>query len=106
MSSQRARFATYRRLQEPMRVWLGDDRYILAVGVGSMYLDLNDHRAPVLISRVFYVPELHGNLLSVSRLASGGLTVQFVEHGCRIVDDKADIIVGTASLKDGLYILN
>ncbi|TFK77686.1 hypothetical protein K466DRAFT_508205, partial [Polyporus arcularius HHB13444] len=105
MSSQRARFLSYRELREPVRVWLGDDRYIFAVGVGSMQLDLDDSPAPVLATRVFHVPELHGNLLSVSRLASSGLSVRFVKDGCRIVDDKTDDIVGTASLKDGLYVL-
>ncbi|KAI0704200.1 hypothetical protein C8T65DRAFT_555937, partial [Cerioporus squamosus] len=96
---------TYRELPEPKRVWLGDDRYILAVGSGSMYLDLDDSDTPVLVSRVFHVPELHGNLLSVSRLATSGYTIKFVENGCRIVSDSDDSIVGTASLQDGLYIL-
>ncbi|KAI0326242.1 hypothetical protein GY45DRAFT_1225128, partial [Cubamyces sp. BRFM 1775] len=97
---------TYHELPDAKRVWLGDDRYILAVGTGSMYLDLHGSDSPVLVSRVFYVPELHGNLLSVSRLAASGYSVKFVKDGCQVVSQASDTVVGTASLQDGLYILN
>ena len=106
MSSERHKFCSYRKLASPKRVWLGDERYILAVGEGSMYLDLDGHASPILIQRVFHVPNLHGNLLSVSRLAAGGYTVKFVEDGCHFVDDGSASTVGTASLQDGLYVLN
>ncbi|CDO75139.1 hypothetical protein BN946_scf184772.g6 [Trametes cinnabarina] len=106
MSSERVRFCSYRTLRTPHRVWLGDKRYIHAVGEGSMYLDLDNCDNPVLISRVYHVPELHGNLLSVSCLAASGYTIAFVENGCRIVSDDNGAKVGSASLRDGLYILN
>ncbi|KAI0369560.1 hypothetical protein BV20DRAFT_909729, partial [Pilatotrama ljubarskyi] len=97
---------SYRTLRTPQRVWLGDERYIHAVGEGSMCLDLDDHDDPVLISRVYHVPDLHGNLLSVSRLAASGYTIAFVENSCRIVSDDDSATVGSALLCDGLYILN
>ncbi|KAI0689407.1 hypothetical protein C8T65DRAFT_588695, partial [Cerioporus squamosus] len=69
---------SYCVLPEPKRIWLGDDCYILAVGVGSMYLDLVNHDSPILVSHVFHVPDLHGNLLSVSHLVSGSYTIKFI----------------------------
>ncbi len=106
MSSQRNKFCSYRALPEPRRVWLGDEWYNLAMGTGSMYLDMDDCTAPILLTRVFYVPELHGNLLSVSQLVSTKLTIKFVNNGCHVLDNHDGATVGTASLRDGLYVLN
>ncbi|KAJ8463405.1 hypothetical protein ONZ51_g10275 [Trametes cubensis] len=106
MSSERAQFVTYHELPDAKRVWFGDNCYILAVGTGSMYLDLHGSDSPVLVSRVFFVPELHGNLLSISRLTTSGYSIKFVIDGSQVVSQASDTVVGTASLQDGLYILN
>ncbi|KAI0788228.1 hypothetical protein C8Q74DRAFT_1196134, partial [Fomes fomentarius] len=42
MSSLRAQFASYHKLSTPRHVWLGDERYILAIGEGSIYLELDN----------------------------------------------------------------
>ncbi|KAI0769152.1 hypothetical protein BD413DRAFT_438860, partial [Trametes elegans] len=96
----------YQILATPHCIWLGDEQYILAIGEGSMYLKLDSSASPVLVSCVFHVPNLHGNLLSVSHLAVTGHTVKFVKNGCQVVSKNDGTVLGTASLKEGLYVLS
>ena len=105
MSAQRDKYSSYRKLPMPKRVWLGDERYILAIGIGTMYLDVDDVDHPILLLHVLHVPDLHGNLISVSRLTSNGNKVSFLKGtDCRI-DDANGKLAMTASIKDGLYVL-
>ncbi|PFH44620.1 hypothetical protein AMATHDRAFT_168445, partial [Amanita thiersii Skay4041] len=53
-------------------VWLSDKSYILATGIGQVQLDLNiggGKSIPTIIQNIYYVPELNGNLISISSLA-------------------------------------
>ena len=68
MSSQHDWFHTYRDLIPPKKVWLGDERYILATGVGQLYLDMmleNGQTCLTIICDAYFMPELSGNLISV-----------------------------------------
>ncbi|KAI1783074.1 hypothetical protein LXA43DRAFT_904325, partial [Ganoderma leucocontextum] len=101
------KFDTYRALAEPKRVWLGDDRYILATGVGSMYLDLEGEDSitqPALFTHVYHVSELHGNLASISALIERGHAVTFDTQGCNI-SGRDGKLLGRATLINGLYVL-
>ena len=106
MSSQHTWFSTYTPLASPKRVWLGDKSYILATGVGRIKLEVTctDGTSPtVIIPDVYYIPELHGNLLSVSRFTRQGGTVAFSGNACQLT--KGQITV-TGQENDGLYILD
>ena len=63
-------FSMYQKLNPPQKVWLGDDRYILAVGKGHIALEmiLGDRTVPAIIQKVLHVPDIQRNLLSVSTL--------------------------------------
>ncbi|THG98315.1 hypothetical protein EW026_g3858 [Hermanssonia centrifuga] len=81
--------------------------FIKAVGVGKIHLALdlgNGQVSKTVFQDVYHVPELHGNLLSVSRLDGLGYTCMFRNSACRIYDTKKTH-VGLAHLSDGLYIL-
>ena len=88
MSARRDYFVAYKPLNTPKRVWLGDERSIAAVGIGSIRLSVSDdsHSPPldILVPDVYHVPELGGNLLSVSALAARGHAVTFTKTGCEI----------------------
>ena len=107
MSSQRDWFHTYRDLIPPKKVWLGDERYILATGVGQLHLDMmleNGQMCLTIIRNAYYVPELSGNLISVSYLTKRGYQVNFGNDGCRILDS-AGTLCGKANEIESLYIL-
>jgi len=58
----------------------------------------------IILQDALYVPELHGNLLSVSALAKRGAHVQFSGKTCEI-RDRADYTICTGQLDDNLYIV-
>jgi len=96
MSSRRDWFVTYQKLQEPRRVWLGDERFILAVGVGRVQIvvSINGQNFNYLIPNVYHVPELSRNLLSVSTLSWQGYKLEFTRSGCQLI--KSNEVIATA----------
>ena len=73
-------FHMYQDISPPKKVWLGDDRYILAKGIGQLHLemDLGDGvKKLTVIHSAYYVPDVSGNLLSVSYLLKQGFSVNF-----------------------------
>ena len=108
MSSRRDWFINYQKLSSPVRVWLGDERYILAVGIGQIQLDMDigngKLRTSMLMPQgVYHVPDLNGNLISVSRLAERGHAFSFHDNICEITKDGH--VAALARKKDGLYTL-
>ena len=109
MSSRREWFRTYRALTPPRRVWLGDESFIEAVGIGSMALQVHDAAGkliPALIRNVYHVPELHGNLLSVGRFTSEGGEVNFCGNTCTLNSRSGDFSIVAQRRPDGLYVLH
>ena len=107
MSSQRSWFHTYQNLVPPKKVWLGDERYILATGFGQLHLDMmleNGQTCLTIIRSAYYVPELSGNLILVSYLTKQGYHINFADNGCRILDGSG-ILCGIAYESENLYIL-
>lgn len=95
MSSSRTHFQMYHKLAAPCRVWLGNDRFILTIGKGAMYLEPDGYNTSLLLSHVFHVPDLHGNLLSVSQLTAKCCNIEFIHDGCRFIDTRDKHIVGS-----------
>jgi hypothetical protein len=84
MSSRRNLFLSYCKLHTLKSVRLGDDSTIYAYGIGTISLEfnLNKHKREGTIKEVYYVPDLQGNLLSVSALTKRGYTFIFDLDGC------------------------
>ncbi|KIL57633.1 hypothetical protein M378DRAFT_16140, partial [Amanita muscaria Koide BX008] len=109
MSSQRHWFHMYRDLSPPKKVWLGDERYILATGIGQLHLEMNldnGQKCLTIIRSAYFVPDLSGNLISISYLTKRGYGVNFDEGGCCILNKKSGDLCGVAHEVDNLYILN
>lgn len=107
MCSQREWFVTYAPLEAPKRVWLGDERFILATGIGSVALRLKreDGHETAVFPDVYHVPDLNGNLLFVSYFARKGYSVSFKQDGCSILDGSGKKLA-SAFEREGLYILH
>src|SRR5882762_6849211 len=107
MSSHRDWFQAYSLLKTPRKIWLGDNTFILAHGVGHIPIHMcADHKwNRAILQDVLYVPDLHGNLLSVSALTQHGAQVHFAPKSCEI-RDKNSILTCVGHLEDNLYILN
>jgi hypothetical protein len=70
MSSQCNLFLSYRKLITPKPVRLGDDSIIYAYGTGTVSLsfNLNESKHEGMIKDIYHIPNLQGNLLSISAL--------------------------------------
>lgn len=70
-ASERTFFANYRLLDEPRKVFLGDDRYILAVGEGDfrIWVDgVSGVRECLVFTRTLHVPDLACTLILIRQL--------------------------------------
>lgn len=85
MTPHRVAFYTYEVIS-PRNVHLSDDSVVDAVGVGSIVVEMlvRGHLKKVTIKDVLHVPKMQANLLSVSKLMSSGLKVQFNVDGCTL----------------------
>ena len=74
MSSHQDWFQLYTQLEKPRKVWLGDNTSIMAYGVSHIliHMRMDSKWNRVILQDVLHVPNLHGNLLSVSMLAQCG----------------------------------
>lgn len=78
-------------------------------GVGRMELTTAQGRK-INLTKVYHAPDIAANLLSVSRIAKGGTSLLFNEHGCTMYETSSLSVQGmvqaTATEKNGLYALD
>ena len=67
----------YRELSKPKKVWMGDKRYIYAIDVGQVKIAMYQ-KTIYLVQNMYYIPDLNGNLLSVSYLVNCKYHVYFL----------------------------
>jgi transposase InsO family protein len=93
MSSHREWFQTFTVLSKPIPVFLGDNRAISGTGVGRILVRMHtansSHQA--ILQDVLYVPELHGNLLSIAHLTERRADIYFTGTQCQILSASGDI---------------
>ena len=70
MSSQQRWFIIYEKLLEPHCVCSGNKYSILAIGTSQIQftVTVGDYDSEYILSDIYYIPNLNGNLLSVSTL--------------------------------------
>ena len=98
-------FSTYRCLEEPKHVWLGDHTYIMAIGIGhiSVELDLHGRKVNSIFRNVLHIPKLGGNLLSISQLTQSKSNVLFKSSGAIIMHPTTGHEMARARCEGGLY---
>jgi len=69
--------ANYHELSKPKKIWMEDERYIYAVGVGQVKITMC-WKAIYLVQNVYYISDLNGNLLSVFYLVNHKYYVYFL----------------------------
>jgi hypothetical protein len=94
MSSHRDWFRSYTPLANPIKVVLGDDSTIPAIGIGCVFVRMHtgSHWNPAVLQDVLHVPDLHGNLLSVSHFDRRGHKIRFADNGCQLLDKSKNLI--------------
>ena len=106
MCSNREWFTHFTPLLTPVKIVLGDNSSIQGTGVGRIAVEMKAkgqwNRA--VLQDVLYIPELHGNLLSVSQLACHAANVRFAKGGCQIHDQRG-VLTCKGSLCGNLYIM-
>jgi len=94
MSNNKKLFTNLEKLDNPIDVKVGDGFELQAVGLGtvSIYVNVNGNSKKCTLSRVYYVPNLSYNLLSVSEITKKNKKVTFNDRGCEIFDDKNNLL--------------
>jgi hypothetical protein len=102
----RSWFRTYRPLQPPRLVTLGDNSNTMAIGIGTVPIisKASGTTYEIVLSNVLLIPEFRISLSSVNRLASAGLSTAFPADSdmCYVWKDRNTILV--AAHKNGLYL--
>ena len=88
-------------------MYLGDNGVVEAIGKGSMLVEtcVDNKVKRIRIHDVLYVPKLHTNLLSVSKLVARGLNVHFNTMGCKVRTQRGEV-VAMATMEAKLYQLD
>ncbi|KAH7415913.1 hypothetical protein KP509_14G065900 [Ceratopteris richardii] len=79
MTPSRFWLEQYSYLNRPVRVYMGDDSFLQAVGIGQLTVTLPT-RASIVIKEVYHIPILCRSLISVSAATSSGSHIEFF-HG-------------------------
>ena len=98
----------YQDYNQPSNVFLGDNRYIPAMGEGKLQMtSTNDNtgmHSDLVLNRVLHVPQLAKNLVSVSSIAvDNNAEVVFDKEKCTVVTEDQKIVIGTLSDNGKLY---
>ncbi len=86
---------------------MGDDTILGAIGKGSIKatMQVEGRMLFTTITQVLHVPKMKNSLISVSKLISKGLKVEFDKNGCK-VNNAHGTVVAEARREKNLYLLN
>lgn len=103
LSSKKEWFSNFSEI-EPRKIYLANNHAIVAKGIGTVHVQLyvNGEKKNGTFREVLYVPELHGNLLSVDKVVACGYDVLFKRTSCIVMNRKGHTIA-VATKKGNLY---
>jgi hypothetical protein len=107
MCSHCAWFSHFTPLSRHMKVVLGNNSAIPAVGSGCLNVKMlaNGKWINSILQDILYVPDLYGNLLSISHLTLCGTEVCFLSKACQVFDQCKSLIL-EGGLHNNLYVMN
>ena len=76
---------------------------MVVIGKGNIRLQVNG--TTQIITRVFYVPELKNNLLSIGQLQENGLVVLFQHGRCKVFHHERGLIMDTMMSTNLMFII-
>jgi hypothetical protein len=106
MTFEREWFTTYESIVA-RKVYMGDDTILEAIGKGSIKatMQVGGKMLFTTITQVLHVPKMKNSLISVSKLISEGLKMEFDKDGCK-VNNVHGTVVAQARREKNLYLLN
>ncbi len=106
MTFEREWFTTYESIV-PRKVYMGDDTILEAIGKGNIKatMQVGGRGLFTTITQVLHVPKMKNSLISISKLISEGLKVEFDKDDCK-VNNAHGIVVAEARREKNLYLLN
>jgi hypothetical protein len=104
MCSNRNWFQQFSTLTWNIPVVLGDNSTIQGISQGRVHIWMHTRNewSDVILQNVLYVPELHGNLLSVSHLTSCGADVQFAGQAAKYMTRAEALSAKVSSIKTSI----
>jgi len=108
MTSNREWLANYHELSKPKKVWMGDERYIYAMGVGQVKIAMR-RKAIYLVQNMYYISDLNGNLLLVSYLVNHKYHVHFLLWNTRPaieIDNPDGCVIAYSHEENSLFIFD
>jgi Pol polyprotein len=99
-------FSSFTPLTKQTMVVLGDNGSIPATGIGciKVWLCTCTKECHFVLQDVLYVPDLHGNLLSVGQLTKNRAKVSFLDDMCTLCDLQGNILCRVKSHRN-LFIM-
>jgi hypothetical protein len=90
-------FCNFVQLPIPVNIVLADKHYIQGTGAGNIAVLTKAHSKwhCTILQNVLYVPELHGNLLSVKQLIDHSNSIHFTKTGCQLLDQQGMVFCET-----------
>jgi transposase InsO family protein len=103
LCARREWFSEYESIP-PKKIYLADETAITAKGKGNIPLQfhVDGNKIKATLHNVLYVPNLDGNLLSVSQVVSRDFRVVFEGTGCKI-ECRNGKVIAKANRVGGLY---
>ena len=97
-----------KKLDITQKIKVGNGQYVEAKAEGTVKLEVNAGNSirTFKLGKVLLAPDLKFNLLSVSKAAESGKTVEFGKQGCRILENSTRQTIGSGRKKGNLYHLN
>ena len=94
MCNYMSQFVEYQSLKKPEKVTLGDGHCLDAVGSGTVELVVNlpdGKRKKLKLLNTLFVPGLSYSLISVSKASEAGMSTNFSDSGCSIINGKGKV---------------
>ena len=88
----RSAFSGFSDISTEQAITIVDGIKIKAKGKGE--IDITNGAGSIRLTNVRYVPEIEGNLLSVSGMVSAGYSLEFSATSCTVSKDKAQSLLG------------
>jgi hypothetical protein len=102
MSNKREWFTEFQQLNEPLKIYLGNNSVINATGKGQVKVitEYDGKQTKATLCNVLYVPDLAKNLFSVSQATQHGVSFEFSKNACYLKNDRNEIITIAKKRKD------
>ncbi len=96
MTFEQEWFTTYTSIVG-RKVYMGDDTILEAIGKGSIkaIMQVGGKMLLTTITQVLHVPKMKNSLISVSKLISEGLEVEFDKDGCKVNNVHGTVVAQT-----------